>query len=414
MHFIHAPSGHRRLTKVGAALAAVVALLAGTVAVAAASVSTDAYYYNLGDTVQITGDQMSPGENVTVDVFLPDGSLSQEHVVVADANGDFTDSYTLALDAPGGIYTVVATGQSSGSVFTTTFDPFVLTINNPTSPKTYGDVSALSGNLSNTGGPSVNDKGVDLSVYTAAGCSSGGVSVGSTTTDSNGDWSFNYRFDAGTWYIGATSAGNSSACSSQLVVNKADTDTSITNSPVTTLGTGGALDVDYLVESARGVDRNTAGGTVSISQQTGPSGGLCPTAASDTLSAAQSDSDGTGGNPDDGFSATGTLTCHPDTAGTYTYQLEYTGDDNYNGSNSDLGPQLTVSDVTVQVCPAAPAIAAEYLKAQHVRPGSAKWQTVITDIAHQTGSKGDFWAKGACDAGYADAVTSYIHTTYNI
>ena len=101
------------------------ALFLGAAGLARASVSTDAYYYNAGDTVHITGNQMSPGENVVVDVNLPDGTLGQAHTVAADSSGDFTDSYTLPTNAEGGVYTVVATGQSSGHVFTTTFDPAV-------------------------------------------------------------------------------------------------------------------------------------------------------------------------------------------------------------------------------------------------------------------------------------------------
>lgn len=93
------------------------------VTVAFGDVSANPYYASAGTTVQITGDNMAANEAVTVDVAYPDGSLAQEHSVAADANGNFADSYTIKDTDPAGIFTVKATGQSSGTVFTTTFDP---------------------------------------------------------------------------------------------------------------------------------------------------------------------------------------------------------------------------------------------------------------------------------------------------
>lgn len=98
-----------------------VALLGVTTVLA--DVSTDKYDYAPGETVYIFGDGMEPGETVAVDVYYPDGSLAQHHEVVADDAGNFSDTYVLPDDAPGGIYTLVATGLTSGNVFTTTFDP---------------------------------------------------------------------------------------------------------------------------------------------------------------------------------------------------------------------------------------------------------------------------------------------------
>jgi Bacterial Ig-like domain (group 3) len=109
--------------------ALITAVLVGALVVAAVAlggVSTDSYYYAAGQTVQITGDNMAANEQVTVDVTYPDGSLAQEHSVAADANGNFADSYTIKDTDPAGVYTVKATGQESGSIFTTQFDP-----NNP-------------------------------------------------------------------------------------------------------------------------------------------------------------------------------------------------------------------------------------------------------------------------------------------
>ena len=88
-----------------------------------AAVSTDKWEYEYGETVQITGDEMTPGEEVSVDVSYPDGSLAQSHFVTADVNGNFDDSFYMELGLPAGIYLVTATGLSSGIVFTTDFDP---------------------------------------------------------------------------------------------------------------------------------------------------------------------------------------------------------------------------------------------------------------------------------------------------
>jgi uncharacterized repeat protein (TIGR01451 family) len=125
-----------RMTAVVAAVMTV-GLIAGS---ARADVWTDRNVYQPGDTVSISGDGMQAGESVSVDVFLPDASLAQHHDVLADGQGNFSDSYTLPSDAPSGDYTVVATGAQSGNSYTTTFDPIgagalncpTLTVHNPT------------------------------------------------------------------------------------------------------------------------------------------------------------------------------------------------------------------------------------------------------------------------------------------
>src|SRR5438093_4989309 len=119
------------------AMVMTIGLLAGS---AKADVWTDRDVYHPGDTVAINGSEMQGGESVGVEVFLPDGSVAQHHDVQADDQGSFSDSYTLPLDAPSGIYSVLATGAQSGRTFTTTFDPIgagalncpTLEVHNPT------------------------------------------------------------------------------------------------------------------------------------------------------------------------------------------------------------------------------------------------------------------------------------------
>jgi hypothetical protein len=105
-------------------LSVTVALLALAFASSAlAGVQTDAFDYQLGDTVSIVGDGMQPGETVGIDIIGPLGTTVQHDDVTADAVGNFSDSYVLPLDATPGIYTVVATGISSGASYSTLFDP---------------------------------------------------------------------------------------------------------------------------------------------------------------------------------------------------------------------------------------------------------------------------------------------------
>ena len=92
---------------------------------AQAAVWTDSYMYSFGDIVQIHGDGMAAAEPVAVSVYAPGmGPLAvQSDVVMADESGAFGDMFLMAPELPGGVYTVVATGQESGAVFTCEFDP---------------------------------------------------------------------------------------------------------------------------------------------------------------------------------------------------------------------------------------------------------------------------------------------------
>ena len=125
-----------RATALLASIMTVMAL-AGT---ARADVWTDQSVYHGGDTVTISGNGMNANESVGVDVSNPDGSLAQHHDVLADDQGNFSDSYTLPMDASSGDYSVVATGAESGNSFSTTFDPIgagalncpTLQVHNPT------------------------------------------------------------------------------------------------------------------------------------------------------------------------------------------------------------------------------------------------------------------------------------------
>jgi hypothetical protein len=102
-------------------LAVIMAMLVTSLAMA--DVITNQYIYYAGDIVYISGNGMQVDETVTVNVLYPDGSLAQQHEVLADNEGNFFDVYVVPNNAPTGDYIVVTTGQSSGNTFTTTFDP---------------------------------------------------------------------------------------------------------------------------------------------------------------------------------------------------------------------------------------------------------------------------------------------------
>lgn len=82
-----------------------------------------------------------------------------------------------------------------------------------------------------------------------------------------------------------------------------------------------------------------------------------------------------------------------------------------NDDGTDTVDVTVVLDVvTVNQCPAAPAIAGDYMRnTLHIKSGSALWKKVITSVAGQTGSKGTLWAANACNPGYAAAVVSYVN-----
>jgi hypothetical protein len=199
-------------------LVALTLALSMVASIASAEVFTDKWEYGYGETVQVTGDGMLPGEHVSVDVSFPDGTLAQNHVVAADEIGNFADEFSLEEGMPSGIYLVAATGLSSGNVFTVEFDPASHAINgsNPnsnnrpwfrTTPIGGGsgfDVT-ISGTYQCSSGGTGNQRcaspsSVDVTLRTSDGA--GGTATGSTIatkTDgslSGGTWDTTFEFRA--------------------------------------------------------------------------------------------------------------------------------------------------------------------------------------------------------------------------
>jgi hypothetical protein len=156
----------------GISVAIVLALVFAPLAMA--SVWTDKWDYDFGETVQINGNDMDPGEKVLVEVYYPNGSLAQSREISADDQGEFSDTFFLSDDMPGGIYKVVAYGLFSGNEYTTEFDPCIITLSNATGQ--YSDVIQFSGEVGVQG----------------AGCSNGVNSRNvAIDIDLNGDGDFN-------------------------------------------------------------------------------------------------------------------------------------------------------------------------------------------------------------------------------
>lgn len=295
---------------------------------------------------------------------------------------------------------------------------------------TYGQLVTLSGYLqSKEATPGRNPfnygpDGVSVTVdaYRSSDCSGTVAASTDATTGSDGfydgafsavfrptsadPWSYRAVFADSSGH-GPTYTGSSSECL-PLTVAQARTTTALTSAP-TSVTLGSSVDLGYLVESAYGVSDNVTGGSVAVEDISGP-GPLCgPAEGGAPVTATQNDADGSGA-ADAGFSETGTFWCKPAQPGTYTVDLAYSGDHNYAGSTSG---QVDITVVATDECPAAPAIAGDYMQQMKVPTNSDLWNTVIKDVAGQTGVNGLLFAGDSCKPDYAGRVTGYIDLRYS-
>jgi hypothetical protein len=63
---------------------------------------------------------------------------------------------------------------------------------------------------------------------------------------------------------------------------------------------------------------------------------------------------------------------------------------------------------SVQGCPAAPAVASAYLRAQAGRKLTMTRAAVVAEVTKITGADGEFAGLRPCDSGYPNAVRFYI------
>jgi hypothetical protein len=68
----------------------------------------------------------------------------------------------------------------------------------------------------------------------------------------------------------------------------------------------------------------------------------------------------------------------------------------------------SASSINNLLCPAAPAIAAAYLKENSIKPSSTTFKNIISLVAAHMGPQTNFNGVAACDAGYAAAVQAFI------
>src|SRR5947207_12429755 len=103
----------KRLVILGVGFVLLAQTYAGPIAAIAATIQTDLFVYQNGDTVTVTGDGF--GATETVDLFTTDpaATVVDHGAATTDSAGGF--SFQFSLNAiVGGLYTVTATGETSG------------------------------------------------------------------------------------------------------------------------------------------------------------------------------------------------------------------------------------------------------------------------------------------------------------
>ncbi len=101
-----------------------------------ATIQTDLWVYQQGDTVTVTGADYGSGETVEIVTTDPNGVEVDRGAASADELGGFTYQFVLTSDVPG-IYDVVGTGLTTGLTAATQFDPS--TSPSPTESEQCGD-----------------------------------------------------------------------------------------------------------------------------------------------------------------------------------------------------------------------------------------------------------------------------------
>ena len=105
-----------------------------------ATIQTDLWVYQMGDTVTVTGADYGAGETVEVVTTDPNGVEVDRGAASADEFGAFIYQFVLMSDVPG-IYDVIGTGLSSGLSAATQFDPFNVTLTDPAPTTRYRTVA---------------------------------------------------------------------------------------------------------------------------------------------------------------------------------------------------------------------------------------------------------------------------------
>ena len=325
----------------------------------AATIQTDLFVYQNGDTVTVTGDGFGPTEVVDLVTTDPAATVVDQGTATTDGAGSLTYQFILSATVPG-LYDVTATGKTSGLTASTQFDPQDKTSIDLsfTSPGSYGTAVVMSGLLTddatNLSVP-LGGATVSLATYSNSSCSSGQllVALGTAPTATSGQNAGRYSFGAlppaGSFFVEADYAGDnthmkSSSSCLPLTIGPATTTTSAAASASSITPVGQTI-VSWTASSNRGVTGKTATGTVTLVKDSGL-GTLSCSPASVPVSAAQT----TGS----GFSFTANtsqhFTCSATSLGSYSYHVHFADSDgNYDGSDSASIPLTVVNASTLTV-----------------------------------------------------------------
>src|SRR5206468_7081350 len=112
----------KRLVILGVGFVLLAQTYAGPIAALAATIQTDLFVYQNGDTVTVTGDGFGTAEVVDLVTTDPNSAMVDQGQANTDDAGNLTYQFVLNATVPG-LYDVNATGETSGLTASTQFDP---------------------------------------------------------------------------------------------------------------------------------------------------------------------------------------------------------------------------------------------------------------------------------------------------
>ena len=166
----------------------------------AATIQTDLWVYNDGDTVTVTGDGFGADETVELVSTDPDGVEVDRGTAQTDASGNLVYQFILRATV-GGIYDINATGLTSGLTAWTQFDPPSVSITSPTfawyRTQTGGFDVSISGSWG-CSNPCISAQSLVVDVFPSDNSNNtvGGVAVASRTLTSlsGNSWATTFQF----------------------------------------------------------------------------------------------------------------------------------------------------------------------------------------------------------------------------
>jgi hypothetical protein len=208
-------------------------LIAQAVPAFAATIQTDLWVYEVGDTITVTGEGFGAEETVELVTTSPTGVEIDRGTTGSDAAGALTYGFVLDHDESG-IYDVVATGLSSGLTATTQFDPVsvifaspAIQVNGATLPATVSPGAAFTvtgrfrGDV-NSGSPKTSNVTLSMpAAWSVTAPATKSVTVSSTTAQTV-DWTVTAPSSgSATGTITIASTGATSSFSVSVVVTDA-------------------------------------------------------------------------------------------------------------------------------------------------------------------------------------------------